>query len=202
MTEQTVAYKIFHTLFPVWMQNKFIWTDKHVQYTPGLLTGDTETDKAWANDTTIVRRTLAQIITLHDEGVRVQFERPKDYLIAYDLLNAHLARWAEIIENPVSGRVPPPVSELYAMDSYMREISYLALQQRNQQNAIARQNNKPGDDLLSQMFSRFGSTVPHTQAPILKEPEIPELTGRQSTNIQEAWNNSPWGKRGNSRHTR
>lgn len=200
----TVAYRLFHECFLVGIPNKFLWTDGHIKRVPGYSSPDEDTNRAMLNETTIVARTPVALVLLYDQGVEPVFQNRGDMLTIYNLLTEHLNRWGDIISNPISGRTPPPAEELLIMEDFTHHIYEDAMFEKDTLEAkgklVSRRNS------LEDFFQMFGGrshrrfTPRLTETPLMDPVNQPPQIG---SNIQTAWNNSPWSLiNGNSRHSR
>lgn len=202
MSEPTVAYRLFHDLFIVSIQNKFLWSDQLVKRVPGMSSNSEEVNQMLLNESTTVARTPVALILLYDKGIIPEFQNRNDMYVVHDLITRHLNRWGELISNPISGRKPPPEADLLKMDAYADFISEDANFHRDTLAAAGYVTDK--NDFISQLLRKFGGSQQHILSPIRQVTpiDVPN-TIVPGNNIRDAWNNSVWGLiSGNSRHTR
>lgn len=203
MSEPTVAYRLFHDLFLVSIQNKFLWTDHQIKRVPGMSSNSEETNQMLLNESTTVARTAVALILLYDKGIVAEFHNRNDMYVIHDLITRHLNRWGEIISNPLSSRKPPPESDLLKMDAFAEYIAVDANFHKDTLAAAGYVTDK--NDFIAQLLRTFGGSQQHL-SPIRQvtpvETEIPNVI-IPGNSIRDAWDNSVWGLfSGNSRHTR
>lgn len=202
----TVAYRLFHEIFQVGIPNKFLWTEGHLKRVPGLQTADEDRNRQLLNEITVVGRTPVALVLLYDRGIDPIFQNRNDVLTVYNLLTQHLNRWSEIISNPISGRLPPPAEELLIMENFTHFLYEDAEFERETLEAKGKLVKREGS--LDDFFAMFGGRSHRrnvTQLTQLTTPaQEPQNHGSMiGSNIQTAWDNSPWSLiNGNSRHPR
>lgn len=201
MSQKSVAYQLFHQTFMVRMQNKFYWSEKHIQRVPGLSSTNEDQNSMFLNEYNVYSRTPVGLILLYDEGILTEFVDIKDSLTVYNLIIEHLNNWGKIISNKLSVKKPPPPEELLMMENFAEYISEQAMFEKATQMAkgVKVQKTEEIDNFLDVFGGRrranLKSTQTESRSGYVPKPIVPreELLKPQGSNLGAAWDVSQWG---------
>lgn len=125
--EPTVAWRLFHERFLVSIPEMFLYSEKYIQETGLVSSGDRAVDRQMMLNRREMYLTPAAIAMYHDEGAPVRLLNPRDAMVMYKLIVEHLENWKWVIETQFNyGEAP--IDDLKVFDKLAIQLFPLANQ--------------------------------------------------------------------------
>lgn len=181
----TTAYQLFHSLFPVKIQNMFLISDKERQHRPGYNHEDPNIAAQTRSETVTVYRTPVAMTLLYDKGIIPYIVDRHDLLKIYELITQHLNDWASEIRNPVSNLTPPPPLDLLQLESFAQYIYEDAMFEK--ETLLAQGRVGEHDNTIADFLAMFGgrAKVTELRSVVVTEPE-------RLNKLADAWDAITW----------
>ena len=181
----TVAYQLFHNLYPVRILNMHLVSGKEKQHRVGYTSDDPDIEAMTRFENTEVYRTPVGMTLLYDKGIVPYIVHRKDTYEIYNLIVQHLNNWAAEIKNPVSVLTPPPPVELLQLEQFSHSIYEAAMFERENIRAAERVNNH--DNSLQNFIELFGGRTNLNSLQTVAKSDPAQLAS-----IADAWDAITW----------
>lgn len=192
---ETTAWRLFHRPIKIEMLNKFQFQRGQLEYMVGFTDLPDKNREEFLNDYSQLSKTTVQLAYIYDSGLPFNILYVEDLVLVDELITEHLANWANIINDQLSGIKPPPAEDFILLKNLQGHLKVLV-------DKFKPRVLKPATSLatanglvdFNTMFGGYGSSISTgLDLGSTIETEIRSKVEQNNPTIEEAWDNSVWG---------
>lgn len=120
--KQDLKWKIWHDKFYVSVPNNATRSADHIRAFGTPTSGDSQRDRASANEKLETYKSIRDMVILHHQGVTVGLLRQKDAKIINDIVVEYLSSWKRFIETSMIHNPDAPYEDLVAMEAFLHAV--------------------------------------------------------------------------------
>lgn len=115
----SAVYKIFHSLWGVYMSPMQLRSVEHIREFGVVSSGDSAYDSAMRAEKRYYLQTIAELVEHHKRGVPIRLEVAANSVKIYELIQQHLSDWAYAVKFSFNRRIDDEIiNDLLAMEEF------------------------------------------------------------------------------------
>ena len=153
MSELTIAQHLFQVRYYCSIPNMFFHTKVEMDTVGLMSSGSPEQDRMMLLEDRDIYATIVLMTHFHAMGAPIRLRNPRDSVMIYKMLMAHLRRWQYIAVHMVLSRPNVPFDDLRKMEDFAGKVYALAARYATELG--------PQDGLLASMANLPSSGLGH-----------------------------------------